>query len=220
MQSGGGEPVTAEAPAEQLKRFGEIEAILAAAQSKSPSLKYKPDLSPTQDKVVQDYPSSHDSSNAAQSARMLTAYSGTSKPKSASIDRTDELRDAREFADIVSGMPRFDAGSVEIEVRDSRLAAIFGRRYAAWRIERQVRRQAASQVPETVRIYARILQACARKAFSELQGHFDQYAETYRARLNQLGVSSAEGREDETAVRADLEALAAALPEDTVRGDA
>ncbi len=59
-RNAGPESVAAAAPADEPcqyadKLLSEIEAILVASQSKSPFPKFKPDISPAQAKVVQDY---------------------------------------------------------------------------------------------------------------------------------------------------------------------
>ena len=119
---------------------------------------------------------------------------------------------AQELADVLKSMPRFDITHAEIQARTSAGALLFGTRFAAWRLERQVRSQAGRQIEEAVRIYARVLQSWVRKTFLELQERFDNYADTYRAQLDRLaGDSPGEGL-DEQALRDDLVALTAAAP--------
>jgi GTP-binding protein EngB required for normal cell division len=118
-----------------------------------------------------------------------------------------------ELLDVLKNMPRFDLGSLEIEVGPSAAASLLGRRWATARVERRIRSQAGKQITDAVEIYARVLQAWVRKTFTELQERFDSYADAYRAHLDRLAANKT-GVEDEQALRNDLAALAATAPED------
>jgi GTP-binding protein EngB required for normal cell division len=123
-----------------------------------------------------------------------------------------------ELLDVLKNMPRFDLGSLEIEVGPSRLTPLLGRRWAAARVERRIKSKAGNQIADAVVIYARVLQAWVRKTFTELQEQFDSYADAYRAQLDRLAANKA-GVEDEVSLRDDLAALAAA-PENAAQESA
>jgi len=117
-----------------------------------------------------------------------------------------------ELLDVLKNMPRFDLGNLEVEVGRSAMTSLFGRRWAAARVERRIRTQAGDQITDAVGIYARVLQAWVRKTFSELQERFDSYADGYRAHLDRLAANKT-GVADGQALQDDLVALAAAAPE-------
>jgi GTP-binding protein EngB required for normal cell division len=114
-----------------------------------------------------------------------------------------------ELLDVLKNMPRFDLGSLEIEVGPSAVASLLGRRWAAARVQRRIGSQSGNQITDAVGIYARVLQAWVRKTFTELQEQFDSYADAYRAHLERL-TENKTGVEDEQALRDDLANLAAA----------
>ncbi len=114
-----------------------------------------------------------------------------------------------ELLDVLKNMPRFDLGNVDIAVGRSAAASLFGRRWAAARVERRIRSQAGVQIRDALGIYARVLQAWVRKTFAELQERFDSYADAYRAHLDRL-MADKPGPEDEQALRDNLASLAAA----------
>ena len=120
-----------------------------------------------------------------------------------------------ELLDVLKNMPRFDLGSLEIEVGPSKVASLLGRRWAASRVERRINSQAGKQIADAIVIYARVLQSWVRKTFTELQERFDSYAGPYRAHLDRL-VTNQTVMEDEQALRDDLANLAA-TPEKTVQ---
>ena len=115
-----------------------------------------------------------------------------------------------ELLDLVKNMPRFDLGSLEIDVASSKLASMLGRQWAVRRIERQVNSQAGQAIAEAVTIYARVAQAWVRRTFAELQERFDSYADAYRAQLDRLLADQDATVYDEQALQDDLAALAAA----------
>jgi GTP-binding protein EngB required for normal cell division len=125
---------------------------------------------------------------------------------------TENRPEQDELLDVLKNMPRFDLGNLEVEVGRSAMTSLFGRRWAAARVERRIRTQAGDQITDAVGIYARVLQAWVRKTFSELQERFDSYADGYRAHLDRLAANKT-GVADEQALQDDLVALAAAAPE-------
>ena len=114
-----------------------------------------------------------------------------------------------ELLDVLKSMPRFDLGNLEMEIGPSRLASLWGRRWAIARVERRIRSHAGQQITDAVGIHARMLQAWVRKTFTELEERFSSYADAYRAHLDRLAGNRA-GVENEKALRDDLAALAAA----------
>jgi hypothetical protein len=118
-----------------------------------------------------------------------------------------------ELLDVLKNMPRFDLGTLEIEVVPSAMAALLGRRWAAARVERRIGAQAGDRIADAVGIYARVLQSWVRKTFTELQGQFDSYADAYRAHLDRMAANKT-GVEDEQALHDDLAALAATPQKD------
>lgn len=122
-----------------------------------------------------------------------------------------------ELLDVLKNMPRFGLGNLEIG--PSVAASLFGRRWATVRVERRIRSQAGKQITDAVVIYARVLQAWVRKTFTELQEHFDSYADAYRAHLDRL-VADKPGVENEQALKDDLATLAAAAPDSVEQEDA
>jgi GTP-binding protein EngB required for normal cell division len=114
-----------------------------------------------------------------------------------------------ELLDVLKNMPRFDLGSLEIDVVPSGTASLLGRRWAVARVERRIGSQAGNRITDAVGIYARVLQSWVRKTFTELQEQFDSYADAYRAHLDRLAANKT-GVENEQALHDDLAALAAA----------
>ena len=113
-----------------------------------------------------------------------------------------------ELVEVLRNMPRFDMGNLAIDVAPGAATSALGRRWAARRVERQIRSQAGQQVEDGVATYARVVQSWVRKTFAELQERFDSYAGAYRAQLGRLASGDGAGAGDEQALREDLAALA------------
>jgi GTP-binding protein EngB required for normal cell division len=130
---------------------------------------------------------------AAQAAAQIVSdigevarYAGSVLAKAAAAMGIENRPEQDELLDVLKNMPRFDLGSLELEVGPSAVASLFGRRWAVRRVERRIKTQAGNQIADAVGIYARVLQAWVRKSFSELQERFDSYAGAYRAQLDRL----------------------------------
>jgi GTP-binding protein EngB required for normal cell division len=158
---------------------------------------------------------------AERSAAIASSLQSASQTAVSALARAAEALgmengpDGQELGGVLKDMPRLDLGSLGVEVQEARLAALLGSRFARWSAERQVRERAGPQIQEAVRIYARVLQAWARRTFEELQARFDSYADGYRAQISRL-TGGGDTAVDEQAVRSDLAALSAAMPKDAV----
>jgi len=147
---------------------------------------------------------------AAQIASAIheaASHAGRVLAKTALALEIENRPEQDELLNVLKNMPRFDLGNLEIQVGPSGVASLFGRRWAAARVERRVASQAGNQIGDAVAIYARVLQAWVRKTFIELHEQFDSYADAYRAHLDRL-VASKTGVDCEQALRDDLAALA------------
>src|SRR6266702_1788157 len=102
------------------KLLSEMEAILAVSTSKSPFPKYKPDLSPAQEKIVQDYIARI----REQMVRVL--HSQGIMPPSPQSGAMDALRITLNFVDIVfeECRPKYMRGYGE--VLESAVAELHG----------------------------------------------------------------------------------------------
>jgi GTP-binding protein EngB required for normal cell division len=116
-----------------------------------------------------------------------------------------------ELLDVLTNMPRLDLGHLEIRIAPSRMAAIFGRRWAVKRIKHSVASQNGEQIGEALITYSRVIQAWVRKTFAEFQEQFDSYADAYRAQLDRLLANRSVTMEDEQALHRHLAALSAAV---------
>ena len=148
----------------------------------------------------------------ALAVRDAALNAGSVLVKAAMAIQIENKPEQDELLDVLKNMPRFDLGNLEIDVRPSRVASLFGRRWATARVGRRISSQAGNQIADAVSIYARVLQSWVRKTFTELQEQFDSYADGYRAHLDRLTANKT-GVEDEHALREDLAALADAAPE-------
>jgi GTP-binding protein EngB required for normal cell division len=144
----------------------------------------------------------------ASAIQKAARNAGSVLAKAAATLEFENRPEQDELLDVLKNMPRFDLGSLDVEVGPSAVASLLGRRWAAARVERRIRSQAGVQIVDAVGIYARVLQAWVRKTFTELQEQFDSYADAYRAHLALLTANKT-GVEDEQALRDDLAALAA-----------
>ena len=99
--------------------------------------------------------------------------------------RREDRPQGNELIGVMSNLPRFDLGSLEISL-SSPGSALWGRRWAVRRIRKRIEEQAGTQIDEAVRVYARVMEAWVRKTFTELQERFDSYADAYRAQLERL----------------------------------
>ena len=122
-----------------------------------------------------------------------------------------------ELSDVLKDMPRFDLGSLEMEIPRGAVAFMLGRRWASASVERRIRRAAGQDIDGAASIYARVLQAWVRRTFTELQQRFDSYADAHRAQLARLTTNRALGIEEEQALLKDLAALAGAEAGQSVR---
>ena len=147
-------------------------------------------------------------SQIASAIQAAARNAGSVLAKAAMALELENSPEPDELLDVLKNMPRFDLGSLEIEVSPSALASLLGRRWAASRVERRIRSQAGEQIADALVTYGRVLRVWVRKTFSDLQEQFDSYADAYRAHLNRLAANKP-GVEDEAALRDDLAALAA-----------
>ena len=155
---------------------------------------------------------------AAQIASAIQAVArdaGSVLAKAAAALELENRPERDELLEVLRNMPRCDLGSLELAIGAGAAASIFGRRFAAARMERRIRSQAGKQMAAAVGIYARLLESWVRKTFTELQERFDSFAGAYRAHLDRLAANRA-GLEDEPSLRDDLAALAAAAPQNQV----
>jgi hypothetical protein len=91
----------------------------------------------------------------------------------------DNRPEADELLEVLKNMPRFDLGSVDLEIASSFLG------------RRRIQSQAASEIADALAIHARVVRAWVTKTFAELQERFDSYAGAYRAQLDRVGASAA-----------------------------
>jgi len=147
-------------------------------------------------------------SQIASAIQAAARNAGSVLAKAAMALELENSPEPDELLDVLKNMPRFDLGSLEIEVSPSALASLLGRRWAASRVERRIRSQAGEQIADALVTYGRVLRVWVRKTFTDLQEQFDSYADAYRAHLNRLAANKP-GVEDEAALRDDLAALAA-----------
>jgi GTP-binding protein EngB required for normal cell division len=162
---------------------------------------------------------------ADQAARIVSAMrdaagnAGNALAKTAATIGLENRPEQDELLDALKNLPRLALGNLELEIRPGAAAWLLGRRWAAARVERRIRSQAGNQILDAVEIYARVLQAWVRKAFTEFEQQFESYADAYRAHLDRLAANRT-GAEDEAALQDGLAALAAAAPEDAERDSA
>ncbi|HTX37911.1 MAG TPA: dynamin family protein [Bryobacteraceae bacterium] len=144
--------------------------------------------------------------------REAAVAAGSVLAQTAQVLQIDQGPEAGELQGVLKNMPRFDLGSLAVEVRPSKVAELLGRRWAVASLERRIRSQAGDEIAGAVVAHARVLHAWVRKTFAELQEQFDSFAGAYRAHVDRLSAKPTAGG-DEQALRNDLAALGA-LPED------
>jgi hypothetical protein len=113
---------------------------------------------------------------------------------------------AHELSGVLREMPRFDVGTLDLQVRRPALVAL-GRRWSVHAVARRLTSRAGSQIAEAIATYARLLRSWVQDTFVELQGRFDSYAEVYRAQLDRLSGSGAPDPGNELDLRKDLSDL-------------
>ncbi len=151
---------------------------------------------------------------AEPAAQIASAIQGAARNAASVLDKAamalelENRPEQDELLDVLKNMPRFDLGSLEIEVDPSAVTSLLGRRWAAARVERRIRSQAGEQIADALVTYGRVLRVWVRKTFTDLQEQFDSYADAYRAHLDRLAANKP-GVEDEAALQDDLAALAA-----------
>jgi len=111
-----------------------------------------------------------------------------------------------ELLGVLKNMPRLDLSSLPLALSTAAGHSIWGRRWAAARLERRIRSSAGDQISDAVTIYARLLQAWVRRSFTELQAQFDSFADGYRAHLARLSADQTSA-EDHQTLQQDLAAL-------------
>jgi GTP-binding protein EngB required for normal cell division len=112
-----------------------------------------------------------------------------------------------ELTRIVTEMPRFELGVIEIDGRRGRMAFTFGRKWTVGRLESRICARAGHEIDEAMRMYGRVMLAWVRKAFADLQAGFDSQADAYRAQLGRL-VAGDRGTPEEETLQEDLAAIA------------
>jgi hypothetical protein len=122
-------------------------------------------------------------SKIASAIEEVARDAGSVLLKAAAALELENQPEPDELLDVLKNMPRFDLGSLELEVGPSAVASFLGRRWSIARVERRIRSHAGNQIADAVAIHARVLQAWVRKTFAELQEQFDSYADAYRAHL-------------------------------------
>ena len=113
-----------------------------------------------------------------------------------------------EITGVLTNMPRFDLGTLDLPASAGWLASLLGKRGAVWSVGRQVRSRAGREIEEATVTYSRVLQAWIRKTFSDLQHRFDTYADAYRAQLGRLASADASAVGDDRELAEDLAVLA------------
>jgi GTP-binding protein EngB required for normal cell division len=144
----------------------------------------------------------------ASAIQEAARHAGNALAKTAAALELHNRPEPNELLEVLKNMPRFDLGSLELEIGAGAATSIFGRRWAAARVERRIRSQAGDRIAGALGIYARLLRAWVRKTFIELQERFDSFAGAYRAHLDRLAANQT-GIDDERALRADLATLGA-----------
>lgn len=113
-----------------------------------------------------------------------------------------------ELTEVLTSMPRFDLGTLELQVSAGWIPSLLGKRSARWSVGRQVRSRAGKEIEDAITIYSRVLQAWVRKTFSDLQHRFDTYADAYRAQLGRLTSGDSSATADDRELSEDLAVLA------------
>ncbi|HZT32535.1 MAG TPA: dynamin family protein [Bryobacteraceae bacterium] len=163
---------------------------------------------------------------AEDSARIALLIEEAARKAGRTLTRAARLLDMEnrpeddELSDVVKNMPRFDVGELEIDIWPGAAASVLGRRWAAGRVERRIKKTVGPQIAGAASTYERVLQAWVRRTLAELQARFDSYADAYRAQLARLAGDQAPGAEEKEALREDLAALAGAAGDELARQDA
>jgi hypothetical protein len=103
-------------------------------------------------------------------------------------------------------MPRLDLASVKVSLKFVALG-LFGRSFAARRIEARLRNHIEPEFTGALTAYSRLLESWARRVFEEIKRRFSAHADAYRAQLERLARDSGGGGSDQDALRRDRDML-------------
>lgn len=117
--------------------------------------------------------------------------------------------DKDELRALLSGMPRLDPGSLDIDVSINKLVLRISRGWAKLRLEQKLWAQAGPDVTAAFSNHGKLLEGWIRRTFAELEARFDSYADAYRAQVGRLVIDQLPAADDEDRIRRDLAELQA-----------
>ena len=126
--------------------------------------------------------------------------------KAAIALETREATTEEELASVVSEMPRFDTGAIEVTVKCDCWTWL-GRGLATRRLFNKLQREIGSTLSEAFHSYGRLLESWSRRTLGELQRQFEAHADGYRAQLERLTGMGTTTSDEILAIRRDLNLL-------------
>lgn len=130
----------------------------------------------------------------------------TALENSAKMLAMSDVPASEELTQGIREMPRLDLASMQVSLKFAALG-LFGRSFAAWRIERRMRNQLEPEFSRALTDYSRLLESWARRVFEEIKRRFSAHADAYRAQLERLAQDSGAHSSDEDALRRDRDIL-------------
>ncbi len=113
-----------------------------------------------------------------------------------------------ELAAALKDMPRLETGSLDINIRQSKIALKLSLAWAQRRVERKLLSQIGDPVSTAFSHHGKLLEAWSRRTLADLQARFDSYADAYRAQLDRLLARTTRTTAEEESIRRDLAEIA------------
>lgn len=111
-----------------------------------------------------------------------------------------------EFTHCIREMPPMDVATLHVGLRRSFLL-LLNKQIAEYQVEKSLQQQIGNTVTETFQAYRKLLQIWTAKILSNLQHQFDNYADPYRANLEQESGDVVSNELDKAILQQDLDKL-------------
>jgi len=116
-----------------------------------------------------------------------------------------------EFTACIREMPVFDPGMLPVTAPGPTRTGLFGKRFEAEQITRQIRQQLEHSLEPALDSYIRVLKTWSRQVISRIGWQFETYAERYRAQAEQSQQKDELTPDDVRAIEEDLRLLESSI---------
>jgi GTP-binding protein EngB required for normal cell division len=114
-----------------------------------------------------------------------------------------------EFLSLVRDLPVFDPPTIDLHIARPSAALLLGKRFAQGQIARALESQVRAPFTAAMDTYTGMLKQWTERVLRQFKGHFDSYADGYRAQAERILGGHALSTEEEAQIHQDLQLLGA-----------